>query len=117
MKYLYQIILYLLAIFVMIALVPFIVNDYVLTAVYLLFIVAALLLKKERVDYTSLALGLVSTTLGEYFFISTGVEQFSRTTLFGVIPLWLPFLWSFIFLSIKRVFWILVKDYWGIQLK
>ncbi len=38
----------------------------------------------------------------EYFFISTGVETFIRNSLFGVMPLWLPILWGYGFIAIRR---------------
>ena len=40
--------------------------------------------------------------LSEMIFISTGVEIFVRNTLFGLMPLWLPFLWGYGFVAIKR---------------
>jgi hypothetical protein len=45
----------------------------------------------------------------EYFFISTGVETFARNSLFGLMPLWLPFLWAYAFVVIKRAVIILSK--------
>jgi hypothetical protein len=38
----------------------------------------------------------------EYLFISTGVETFNRNSLFGIMPLWLPLLWAYAFVAIKR---------------
>jgi hypothetical protein len=40
--------------------------------------------------------------LAEALFISTGVETFERKTLFGIMPLWLPFLWAYIFFALRR---------------
>ena len=40
---------------------------------------------------------------GEYFFIKTGVKTFNRNTLFNIMPLWLPFLWAYVFVAIKRI--------------
>ena len=117
MKRFSQVILYIIGIFIMLSLIPSVSNDYILTGVYTVFISVVLLSKKERSDYTFLLLGFFGVILGEYFFIRTGVETFNRRTLFGIMPLWLPFLWSFIFLAMKRFFWILVRDYWHSQLK
>ena len=41
--------------------------------------------------------------VSEYLFISTGVETFNRNSLFGLMPLWLPFLWGYAFVVMKRV--------------
>lgn len=109
--------LYVVGILIMLSLISSIRNDYLLTAVYGVFIALVLISKKERADFLFLILGFFGVILGEYFFVRTGVEIFNRNSLFGIMPLWLPFLWSFIFLSMKRVFWLLVRDYWHIQLK
>ncbi|MEK7560083.1 MAG: hypothetical protein AAB522_02170 [Patescibacteria group bacterium] len=104
-----QTVLYVFAVIAMISLVAFIKNDYILAAIYSGVIVVSIMLKKEKTDLLFLTIGFFGSMIGEYFFINTGVETFSRTTLFGIMPLWLPFLWAFIFLAAKRVFWILVK--------
>jgi len=109
MKYYIQIIFYAAVIVIMVALVPIIKNDYALTGIYSVFILSAVVFKKERSDFMFLTIGFFGLMLGEYFFVSTGVETFNRNSLFGIMPLWLPFLWAFIFLSMKRVFWLLVR--------
>ena len=40
--------------------------------------------------------------VAEALFISTGVETFERKTLLGIMPLWLPLLWGYIFLAMRR---------------
>lgn len=110
-KYIPKILLYFFVIVIMISFVVFIKNDYVLTIIYLSIIVASITLKKERTDLLVLIVGFLGTLIGEYLFINTGIETFSRTSLLGIMPLWLPFLWSYIFLAMKRVFWMLVKEY------
>ncbi len=45
----------------------------------------------------------------EYVFCSTGVETFVRNSLFGLMPIWLPFLWGYGFIAIKRSVLILDK--------
>src|SRR3989338_8361130 len=80
----------------MIVLIPFIKNDISLTGIYIVLIAGFLIAKNEKADIL-------------FLFVSMGVETFSRKTLLGVMPLWLPFLWAFIFLSMKRVFWLVIK--------
>ena len=86
----------------MIGLIPLVSNDYVLTLLYIVIIVVALALKRTKNDLLVLALGFAIMTIAEYLFISTGVETFNRTILFGLMPLWLPFLWGYGFVAIKR---------------
>lgn len=93
----------------MITLIPFISNDYVLTVLYIIIIIVALILKRTRNDFLVLIFGFLIMIASEYLFISTGVETFNRNTLFGLMPLWLPFLWAYGFLAIKRSVEILSK--------
>jgi hypothetical protein len=93
----------------MILFIPFIENDYTLTLIYIAFIVAALIDKRDKADYVLITIGFFGLMLGEYLFIHMGVETFTRTTLLGVMPFWLPFLWAFIFLSMKRAFWLIIR--------
>ena len=86
----------------MIGLIPFIANDYVLTLLYIAITVVALVLKRTPNDLLVFVFGFVAMTISEYFFVSTGVETFTRNTLFGLMPLWLPFLWGYGFVAIKR---------------
>ena len=103
--------LYLFIIITMVGLAVFIKNDYILTIIYSGVIVASITIKRERTDLLILTVGFLGTLIGEYLFISTGIETFNRTSFMGILPLWLPFLWSYIFLAMKRVFWMLVKEY------
>jgi hypothetical protein len=86
----------------MIGLIPFVSNDYILTLLYIGIIVVALALKRVQNDLLILVFGFVIMIGSEYLFIRTGVETFTRTTLFGLMPLWLPFLWAYSFVVIKR---------------
>lgn len=86
----------------MVALIPFVPCDYGLATFYLVIAAVAFAVKRERHDYLVYALGLVVMTVAEYFFISTGVETFTSRTLFGVMPIWLPLLWAYGFVAIKR---------------
>ncbi len=89
-------------ILLMIGLIPLITNDYVLTLMYVVIIAIAFFLRRMPQDALVLVLGFFIMILAEYLFVSTGVETFTRRTLLGVMPLWLPFLWSYGFVAIKR---------------
>lgn len=95
-------------IFFMIALIPYVRNDFVLAALYIA-IIAVSSLRYERHDFTYLAIGCLVLFVSEYFFISTGVETFERRSLLGVMPVWLPLLWAYVFVAIKRGILIIEK--------
>ena len=86
----------------MILLIPFVKNDYVLTGIYAVIIVLAVVTKRDKKDRIFLAFGFIATLLAETLFIMTGVEKFERNSLFGIMPLWLPLLWAYIFVAIRR---------------
>lgn len=94
--------LYALTIVVMIVLIPVVTNDYLLAVIYFAVTMALFVLGAEEHDGIAWLLGLAGITTSEYFFISTGVETFNRISLFGVMPIWLPFLWAYAFVVIKR---------------
>ena len=102
-----QIILNALPVLLMIALIPFIKNDYILAGIYVLIIVIALLVKRKKNDILVLFFGFFIMIVSEYLFVSTGVEKFERNSLFNLMPVWLPFLWSYGFVAIKRAIQIL----------
>ncbi len=87
----------------MIGLIPFIKNDYWLSVIYLLIIVIALTIYREPKDYKVFIFGLIILTLAEAFFVSTGVETFERKSLLNLMPIWLPILWGYALIAIKRV--------------
>lgn len=89
-------------ILLMIGLIPIVKNDFLLTAIYLLIIGSALAIKREPKDITILIFGFFVMIASEYLFVSTGVETFNRNSLLGVMPLWLPCLWAYGFVAIKR---------------
>ena len=89
-------------ILLMIGLIPLVSNDYVLTVMYVIIIAVSLMIKRASNDFLILAFGFVIMIISEYLFISTGVETFVRNSLFGLMPLWLPFLWAYGFVAIKR---------------
>lgn len=90
-------------ILLMIGLIPLVRNDYALTLLYIGIIVLALLVHRRKYDVIAFFVGFVLMTVAEYLFILTGVEIFLRNTLFGVMPLWLPFLWGYGFVSMKHI--------------
>ncbi|PIP68883.1 hypothetical protein CO033_00925 [Candidatus Nomurabacteria bacterium CG_4_9_14_0_2_um_filter_32_10] len=97
-----NIVLNVIPILVMIGLIPIILNDYLLVIIYIVIILISLYIKKEKGDIFIFVFGFFAMILSEMVFISTGVETFVRNTLFGLMPLWLPFLWGYGFVAIKR---------------
>ena len=89
-------------ILLMIGLIPLIKSDYILTLVYVAIILISLFIKRVKNDILVLVFGFIVMIIFEYIFISTGVETFIRNSLFGLMPLWLPFLWGYGFVAIKR---------------
>lgn len=107
MKKLRDIVLNSLPILAMIGLIPLVANDYLLALLFLVIIVIALMIKRTSLDLSALIAGAVLMTLAEYLFVSTGVETFTRNSLFGIMPFWLPILWAYGFVAIKRIVYIL----------
>jgi len=97
-----QIFLGTIPVLLMIGLIPAVSDDYILTFLYVVIIIVAFVLRREPNDILVLVFGFVVMTASEYLFISTGVETFTRNTLLGFMPLWLPFLWGYGFVAIKR---------------
>ena len=97
-----NIILNAIPILVMIGLIPVIQNDYFLMIFYVAIIFISFLVKKEKGDIFVFFFGFFVMIIFEMIFISTGVETFVRNSLFGLMPLWLPFLWGYGFVAIKR---------------
>lgn len=102
MKNIYLIFLNSIPVLIMLGLIPLISNDYLLAALYIVIITVSLALKQTQNDLPVLVFGFFVMIASEYLFISTGVETFYRNTLFGLMPLWLPFLWAYGFVAIKR---------------
>lgn len=92
----------LLPIILMIALIPFVENDYILTVIYVAIICLCFLIKYEKGEYLFFLFGFLIMIPSEAFFISTGVETFTRRSFFGLMPLWLPVLWAYAFVAMKR---------------
>ncbi len=110
MKKSLHILLNALPILVMIGLIPLVSDDLLLTVLYVIIIAVALAIKREKNDFIFLVFGCFAMTVSEYLFISTGVETFERNSLFGLMPIWLPLLWAYGFVAIKRAARILDTD-------
>lgn len=91
-----------LPVLAMVGLIPLIRDDFFLAGIYIAIIAAAFAARRERNDGIVFIFGLFAMTLSEYLFISTGVETFERHSLFGLMPIWLPLLWAYGFVAIKR---------------
>ncbi|HRZ95458.1 MAG TPA: DUF2878 family protein [Candidatus Moranbacteria bacterium] len=89
-------------ILIMIGLIPVVGNDYWLALIYCLIITISFWIKYEKREYIIILFGLFIMIICEAIFLSTGVEVFNRNTLFGIMPIWLPLLWGYAFVAIKR---------------
>jgi len=85
----------------MIALIPFVKNDFTLAGIYIA-IIAVSAIRYTHKDFAFLIFGFVMLLACEYLFLLTGVENFERRSLFGIMPIWLPVLWAYVFVAIKR---------------
>ncbi|MBN2454116.1 DUF2878 family protein [Candidatus Woesearchaeota archaeon] len=97
-----QIFLNTIPIVVMIALIPAVKSDYMLAGAYACIIAAAFVVKREKKDWVFFLFGFFVMIVAECFFVSTGVETFERNSLFGVMPIWLPLLWAYVFVAMRR---------------
>lgn len=89
-------------ILIMIGLIPIVKDDYLLAATYFFIILISFSIRKEEKDFLVFVFGLVVLTISESLFVSTGVETFTSKTLLGLMPIWLPILWGYAFVAIKR---------------
>ena len=98
----YRILQEALPIILMIALIPFVRNDYYLAALFIAITAVAFLVEYRRKDLMLFLIGSLIFSLGEALFITTDIETFKRTSLFGIMPIWLPILWGYIFVALRR---------------
>jgi hypothetical protein len=91
-----------LPIIAVIALVPLVRDDLLLTGIYIVCIIVALALRQDKKDLVFLSVGFVGSAIGELLFIATGVEIFTRDVLIWGMPVWLPFMWGYIFIMMRR---------------
>ena len=111
MKKVLKIFLNSIPILLMIGLIPLIRDDYALTIIYVSISIISLSIKAKKNDFIVYVFGFMIMIVSEYIFISTGVETFIRNSLFGMMPLWLPFLWAYGFIVISRSVKILGDKY------
>lgn len=102
MKKTKEITLNIIPVLLMIGLIPAIPNDYWLSLAYIVTIATSFAVKYTKNDPLFFVSGLLIMTILEYAFISTGVEIFQRNSMFGLMPIWLPILWGYGFVAIKR---------------
>ena len=102
LKKAFKIFLNIIPVLFMIGLIPLVESDFILTSLYVAVIIVSLLLVRNHGELLFFCLGFVCMIVSEYVFISTGVETFVRNSLFGIMPLWLPFLWGYGFIVIRR---------------
>ncbi len=105
----WKIFLNLIPVLFMIILIPIIENDYLLAAIYIVVITVSFFIKYEEDDNFFFIFGFIAMIIAEFIFVSTKVEVFYRNSLFGIIPFWLPFLWAYAFVVMKRGINILKK--------
>ncbi len=86
----------------MVGLIPIIKNDYLLALADVAIVIISLSLHREAKDLKIFLFGLIALTISETIFVSTGIESFIRTSLFDLMPIWLPILWGYGFIAIKR---------------
>ena len=98
-----QIILELIPIVAMILLIPIVSNDYILLLIYGVMIGGLFFVKYLKMDWLFFTFALITMTASETLFISTGVERFKRNSLFGLMPIWLPVLWAYVFVVMRRL--------------
>lgn len=98
-----KIILELIPIIVLITVIPIAKNDFYILVSYIILIAVFLRLKYEKNEYKILIGGIVFMALFEYLFILTGVETFKNKTLFNIMPIWLPLLWGYGMIAMRRI--------------
>lgn len=91
-----------LPIIAMVVLIPSVKNDLLLFGLYAVIIAGSFLVRYEKNEWIIFLFGLVAMTVSEYGFVSTGVETFERSSLFGIMPIWLPLLWAYGFVAMSR---------------
>jgi len=101
-KTIFTILLNALPLLFMMLLIPFIQNDHILLLVYVLIIALLLFIKYEPREYIYFLFGFFVITFFEWVFVSTGAETFQRRSLLNTMPIWLPVVWAYAFIAIKR---------------
>ncbi len=90
-------------ILLMIAMLPIVPGEFARMAIFALITLAALLIiKAGKLDWFLFTFGFVVMSFFEYIFVATSVETFLQRTYLGVMPLWLPILWGYSFVALRR---------------
>lgn len=110
MRLIYKIGIQAAPVFLMIGLIAIVASDVVLSGIYIFIISASFIVHYDRRDILFFLVGSVVLFFSEYFFISTGVEVFLRHSLLNIMPLWLPILWGYAFVAIRRNI-VLLEEY------
>jgi len=87
---------------IMVLFIPFIKNEYFLSLIFIIIISISFFIKYRKNEYLIFIFGFILMIVFETIFVKSGVETFNKNTLFGIMPLWLPLLWAYSFVAIKR---------------
>lgn len=98
-----KIILEIIPILILISLIPIMKNDYYILISYIILIAIFLKIKYEKNEYKVLIGGIILMTIMESLFILTGVETFKNKRLLGIMPIWLPIIWGYGMVAMRRV--------------
>lgn len=96
-------------ILLMLSLIPLVKNDYLLTLFYIIIVLIAFKVNYIKNEWAVFFGGFILMIIFECIFILTSVETFIRSSLLTIMPLWLPFLWGYGFVAIRRATIYLVK--------
>lgn len=99
----WKIFLELIPIFIMFIFIRlFLMNNLILTSLMIITIIISLFVKYEKKEYILMIAGAVLMTLIEILFVNTGAEKFTNPLFFG-IPVWLPIIWAYGLVVMKRI--------------
>ena len=88
---------------IMIGLIATLRDEVLVSGLFVVIIAISLAVHYERHDWIFILIGFFIYPVFEYLFVSTGLEVFSERGLLGVMPLWMPLLWAWGAVAIKRV--------------
>lgn len=94
----------------MVSLLFFTQNTLLLSILYIVPALIYFFRQPQKINIIVYLTGLFFMTIFESIFLLTGVETFADKSLFGIMPIWLPFLWAYGFLAIKDSLLILLKN-------
>lgn len=94
---------------IMVGLIPIVSSDYLLSLIYIAIVLISFKIKYIKNEYVVFITGFIAMIIFEYLFVLTGVETFTRNSLFNAIPIWIPILWGYGFVAIRRAGEYLIK--------